>query len=401
MLKQWRNENLNVIYFYVPNSKNNEILTSDGVLLPYDEFKSMTAESYANKKNTNGGYDYQLSKQSEKLVKKAINTNEFSKSSNSFKSSVTQSVPIQNEIVKPEVTQSKEIKTELPQKKIKVPKVEDEVKIKNEDFKYEKNLFDIIYPKLMLVLAVVCSALSIYFTGCYLQRLQNVYIAYSISSAMLLYGLVGSQMTRRAFKSKHYLSAIIFGITATCTIGFSMLSSIDVNYAKYKVKHEIVEKSYNTDEGKKISYDLLKEELYDNKKQIGLLNEDIKFQQTQWSIMWDSELKKNIVLEGRISATAQQKITDDNIRIEELNKRNREINQELRNYAEGGIAIEKVESKTDRAKSLCDLVGAMIGVSSNVIQLIFLLIPSFFIDIINVLSLQIYLTKFEKKEEKY
>ena len=60
MLKQWRNENLGVIYFFVPNAKNNEILTTDGVLIPYADFKKMTSESYASKKNTNGGYDYEL-----------------------------------------------------------------------------------------------------------------------------------------------------------------------------------------------------------------------------------------------------------------------------------------------------------------------------------------------------
>ena len=38
MIKQWKNENLGVTYFYLPNSKNNDILTSDGVLIPYDEF---------------------------------------------------------------------------------------------------------------------------------------------------------------------------------------------------------------------------------------------------------------------------------------------------------------------------------------------------------------------------
>ena len=73
MIKQWRNENLGVNYFFLPNAKNNEILTSDGVLIPYDEFKSMTSETYNAKKNTNGGYDYMLSKQSERLVKKALN----------------------------------------------------------------------------------------------------------------------------------------------------------------------------------------------------------------------------------------------------------------------------------------------------------------------------------------
>ena len=72
MLKQWKNDNLGVIYFYVPNSKKNEILTTDGVLLPYDEFKSMTSEDYLSKKNTSGLYDYQLSRQSERLVKKSV-----------------------------------------------------------------------------------------------------------------------------------------------------------------------------------------------------------------------------------------------------------------------------------------------------------------------------------------
>ena len=65
-------------------------------------------------------------------------------------------------------------------------------------------------------------------------------------------------------------------------------------------------------------------------------------------------------------------------------------------YAESGVSVEKVENKTDRAKSLCDLIGAIMGISANIIQLIFLLVPSFFIGAINVLSLQIYCQKFEK-----
>ena len=404
MIKQWKNENLGVTYFYLPNSKNNEILTSDGVLIPYDEFKSMTSETYNAKKNTNGGYDYTLSKQSERLVKKALNVKKESATTSSSTQTVKPTVvstptpikrvknPIQltekgKELLKPQVQKKEPIKSSK-HKKI------------NKKEKTEINLFDFIYPKLMICLMIVCSILSIYFTGTYLQRLQTPMIAYAISTAMLTYGLVGSQIGRRAWKNNHKLSAIIFGFTTICTVGFSMLTSIDVNYSKYKVAHQNIEESYNINEGKKLSYDLLKDELNENKKQIELLNEDIKFQQTQWSIMWDSELNKNVVLEGRISATAQQKISDDNTRIEELNNRNKEINQELREYAESGISVEKVETKTDRAKSLTDLVGSLIGVSGNVIQLIFLLIPSFFLDAINILALQIYVGKFEEKEEK-
>ena len=403
MVKQWRNENLGVNYFYLPNSKN-EILTSDGVLIPYDEFKSMTSETYNAKKNTNGGYDYMLSKQSERLVKKALNIKKESAPTSSSTQTVKPTVvststsikrvknPIQltekgKELLKPQVQKTEPIKSSK-HKKI------------NKKEKTEINLFDFIYPKLMICLMIVCSILSIYFTGTYLQRLQTPIIAYAISTAMLTYSLVGSQIGRRAWKNNHKLSAIIFGFTTICTVGFSMLTSIDVNYSKYKVAHQNIEESYNINEGKKLSYDLLKDELNENKKQIELLNEDIKFQQTQYILAWDNEKKQNVIIEGRITATAQQKISDNNIRIEELNNRNKEINSKLMDYAESGVSVEKVENKTDRAKSLCDLIGAIMGISANIIQLIFLLVPSFFIDAINILSLQIYVGKFEEKEEK-
>lgn len=403
MIKQWKNENLGVTYFYLPNSKNNEILTSDGVLIPYDEFKSMTSETYNAKKNTNGGYDYMLSKQSERLVKKALNVKKESAPTSSSAQTVKPTVvststpikrvknPIQltekaKELLKPQLPKKEPIKSS---KRKKINKKE----------KTEINLFDFIYPKLMICLMIVCSILSIYFTGTYLQRLQTPIIAYAISTAMLIYGLVGSQTTRKAWRNNHKLSAFIFGFTTICTIGFSMLSSIDVNYTKYKDRHSVIEETYNVNEGKKLSYDSLKDELNENKKQIESLNKDIKFQQTQYILAWDNEKKQNVIIEGRITATAQQKISDDNTRIEKLNERNREINEKLREYAESGVSVESVESKTDRAKSLCDLIGAIMGISANIIQLIFLLVPSFFIDAINVLSLQIYCQKFEEKEE--
>ena len=402
MIKQWKNENLGVTYFYLPNSKNNEILTSDGVLIPYDEFKSMTSETYNAKKNTNGGYDYMLSKQSERLVKKALNVKKESapilSSTQATKPTVV-STPIK--LVKNPIQLTEKGKELLkPQVQKKEPIKSSKHKKINKKEKTEINLFDFIYPKLMICLMIVCSILSIYFTGTYLQRLQTPIIAYAISTAMLTYSLVGSQIGRRAWKNNHKLSAIIFGFTTICTVGFSMLTSIDVNYSKYKVAHQNIEESYNINEGKKLSYDLLKDELNENKKQIELLNEDIKFQQTQYILAWDNEKKQNVIIEGRITATAQRKISDNNIRIEELNNRNKEINQELREYAESGVSVKSVESKTDRAKSLCDLVGSLIGVSGNVIQLIFLLIPSVFIDLVNILAVSIYNDSFEKKEEK-
>ena len=129
MLKQWKNENLGVIYFYIPNSKKNEILTSDGVLLSYDEFKSMSSEEYLAKKNTNGGYDYNLSRKSERLVKKAIgltpnnttvngvnkSVNEFTKTSSSYSNTISPKVEKSEKVVKK--IKSEQKTKSLPQKK--------------------------------------------------------------------------------------------------------------------------------------------------------------------------------------------------------------------------------------------------------------------------------------------
>ena len=468
MLKQWKNENLGVIYFYVPNSKNNEVLTSDGVLIPYDEFKSMTSEAYASKKNTNGGYDYALSKKSERLVKKALvsnpqmSDNQIDKKEDIVKTEtkpkmmkkikvtkptepqkvITDSNPSieemmkglanekklpkkvvaekkeepksevkhmqlkivedePKEVIKPIETTITEVPKSIENTVTEVPK-EKEVKVETPIVKTKKefNWFDFAYPKLILVVVIICSCLSISFTKTYMLRLQSLPIAYAMSSAILIYGIIGMQMARRSWRAKKYLQAFIFGITSISVLGFSMFSAVDVNYAKFKESHQVIEETYNTNDGKKLSYDLLKEELTDNKVQIEKLNKDIEFQQTQWVLAWDSELKKNVLLEGRISSTAQEKITDDNNRIEELNKRNREINEKLREYAESGISVEKTESETERAKSLTDLIGALLNVSGNIIQLIILLIPSIFTDLINILGTTIYVQRFEEKEEK-
>lgn len=430
MIKQWKNVNLGVTYFFIPNSKNNEILTEDGVLIPYSDFKSMNMEKYNSIKNTNGGYDYALSKQSERLVKKIASSNDFATSTSSKINKMdAETLQLKEEVEKAKELQKKvaeKSKVKTIKKPLSIPKENTEVesstkpivksdvkntknneiespkKIENKEDKLVTkkrfNLFDFAYPKLTLIIVIICSCLSIYFTGTYMQRLQSVFIAYAISSAILIYGIIGMQIARRSWKEKKYFQSFMFGITAISVLIFSMFSAVDVNYAKFKESHLEIEESYNVNDGKKISYELMKDELTENKKQIDLLNEDIKFQQTQWVLAWDNEKKQNVLLEGRISATAQQKITDDNIRIDELNKRNKEINQELREYAESGISVEHTESKTERAKSLTDLIGALLGISGNVIQLIILLIPSIFTDLINILGTTIYCQKFEDKD---
>ena len=376
MIKQWKNENLGVTFFFLPNGKN-EILTSDGVLIPYDEFKTMPLEAYNAKKNINGGYDYTLSRQSERLVKKALHTKDEQPSD---ETSVKSTIIDSSNIIPP-------MKKDDSKKKIKNKK--------NKEF----NLFDFAYPKLMMIVVIICSCLSISFTKTYMLRLQSLPIAYAISSSILIYGIIGMQISRRSWRAKKYLQSFMFGITSVSVLLFSMFSALDVNYAKFKESHRVVEQEYNVGNGKKLSYDLYKEELADNKKQIENLNKDIEFQQTQWILIWDNVKKQNVAMEGRITTLAQDKIAEDKVRIEDLNKRNKEINEKLREYAESGISVEKTESKTERAKSLTDLIGAIIGVSGNVVQLIILLIPSIFTDLINILGTTIYVDSFEKKKK--
>ena len=58
------------------------------------------------------------------------------------------------------------------------------------------------------------------------------------------------------------------------------------------------------------------------------------------------------------------------------------------------------EGKLEKSKSLTDLLGRILHSSSDVIQLIFLVVPSFFIDIINILAVTIYCDRFEKRKKK-
>ena len=484
MIKQWRNSNLGVIYFHLPNSKNDEILTSDGVMIPFSEFKTMSTEMYNSKKNSNGGYDYYLSLKSEKLVKKTIHntsikteTTDIFSLSNEQKSNENKKVV--KTIVKPKTEENvetvkkitkikKPIKTETTQiekkniqkeisnkiekmnlseinkkdleKKKEEKSINDNIEkdtsqskglilnnfpIKIEDKKPKEiiknntsdkqiennvietqeniipkkqfNLFDWAYPKIMILITLICSTLSVYFTATYLRRLQNIILSYAISLSMLLYGLIGFQIARRKQREKKHKQAFVYYTTSIVVILFSMLSSIDVNYSKYKIHHADEEITYNTNDGVRMSYDILKQELEDNKEIISNAQKDIEFQQTQWVLAWDNELGKNVLLEGRISATAQEKIKEDNQRIEELTLRNKEINAKLIEYAQSGITMNKEEGNLEKSKSLTDLLGILLGLSGDLIQLIFLLVPSFFIDIIGVLSLSIFVDKYEKE----
>ena len=414
-MKQWKNKNLNVIYFHMPNSKNDEVLTSDGILIPFNEFKIMSIEDYNSRKNNSSTYDYDLSLKSEKLVKKTISNHDvdiMTKSSEDVTETVKETV-----IEKKPVKKIKKVQTPLFTNEDLVPIIKDEIKNEKNNpnvwkkmlklfstiNKYAKkkkfNLFEWAYPKIMVFLMILCSCLSIYFTATYLQRLQNIIISYMISTCMLLFGIIGFQIARQRRKEQNKIQTFIYYFTSITVILFSMLSSIDVNYSKYKASHSNDEIVYNTNDGIRMSYELIKKEIEDNKKLIEKAQNDIKFQQTQYILSWDSEKGKSVPTD-RITQEAQDNIKEYEKRIKELDERNKELNGTLIEYAQSGISMNTEEGKLEKSKSLTDLLGRILHSSSDVIQLIFLLVPSFFIDIINILAVTIYCDRFEKRKKK-
>lgn len=415
-MKQWKNKNLNVIYFHMPNSKNDEVLTSDGILIPFNEFKVMSIEDYNSRKNNSSIYDYDLSLKSEKLVKKTISNHDVDVTTK-LSEDVTETVKeTLIEETKP-VKKIKKMQTPLITNEDLVPIIKDEIKNEKSNpnvwkkmlklfgtiNKYAKkkkfNLFEWAYPKIMVFLMILCSCLSIYFTATYLQRLQNVIVSYMISTCMLLFGIIGFQIARQRRKEQNKIQTFIYYFTSITVILFSMLSSIDVNYSKYKASHSNDEIVYNTNDGIRMSYELIEKEIEDNKKLIEKAQNDIKFQQTQYILSWDSEKGKSVPTD-RITQEAQDNIKEYEKRIKELDERNKELNGKLIEYAQSGISMNTEEGKLEKSKSLTDLLGRILHSSSDVIQLIFLLVPSFFIDIINILAVTIYCDRFEKRKKK-
>lgn len=357
-MKELKNEDLGFTYFEVPNKKG-YILTSDGVLLQEQVLKRITKEAYNFMKKENAIYDYERSKVDGFLdLKDKVKLN---------------LEPIE------EPKKVKQIKQS----------VQSESKVHN-DVKSDINLFRIFMPYCMLILSVFCSILSVYFTGTYLQKLQSPIIAYVISFCMLIYGLVGSQLTRDSFHSKHIFKGVVFLLTSVCTIGFSMLTSLEVNYSKYMKNHIVEVEETAMDNANLIKYNLLLEEEKSNKEEIERFNKDIEFQKTQYMIMWDSEKKQNVIVEGRITSVAQNKIDSDLKSISSLTERNKEIKSQLMSLAEKGVNVEIKQSKSDKTKSLTELIGAIFHISGNTVAMLILILPSIFIDVVNVLAISIY-----------
>lgn len=363
------------------------VLTSDGIILNNEELLNISYDDYLTKViDTELKYNYESSIHQNKLI---YDVEE--------KPSEEIDITPQIEETVIDEPQTDDIDVEIPKFDISTTVK----KIKPKTIKVQKKIKKIDFVKLVLDSIVVsCSILSIYFTATYLTKLQNIFIGYLISFSMLMYGLISSQITRESFKVKRYLRGSLFLITSIITLGFSMFTSLDVNMCRYYAMNETrnvaeVDKRKNTKQ-----FELLEQELSDNKVQIINLNKDIEIQQKQYVLAWDSTLGKNVIIEGKISSFAQNKIDKDNELILQLQNRNKEINKLLLDLVDDGLTDTDTENKTENTKSLTELLGVLTNLGGNTVQMLILIFPSFMIDGINVLALTILTIKNEKKKKR-
>ena len=80
-------------------------------------------------------------------------------------------------------------------------------------------------------------------------------------------------------------------------------------------------------------------------------------------------------------------------------RENKDLGDKLMEYSESGVSMTN-EGTKEKSKTLTDLLGSTFRVSGNLIQLIILLIPSFFLDTINLLATMAYIDSFEKEKEE-
>ena len=383
MIKQWYHKGLGIYYIYLPE-KEGYILTSDGVMMKFDELSSLSMDKYIELKTTKNGFDYNKTRVQEKLTPKASRSITLTEKGEEIVN------PKPNTKTKKSKKRGRPRKEEKKIVKTKTTKVKNKLDVLEFSKLKNINLFEWIYPKLMLLLAVVCSILSIYFTGVYLQRLQSKVIAFTISFAMLIYGLIGSQMSRRAFKLKRKLQGLLYTITSIGVIGFSMFSSLDVNYAKYMKTHreEVIESTF--EDNKQSLYQRLIEDKNSYEEKI-----KIQMQQNTPDMgnVWNESLGKYVWTSlGTVSLTrdAKEKISFYETKISEIDEKLSQLELE-------GVSNKSV-SKSDKVKSLTDLIGVMAHLSGNIVQMLVLLIPSIFIDLINILSITIYCDKYSDKK---
>ena len=406
------NGKLNV-HYVLWDTLTNDLLTEDGLLIDKKIFSSIkNVEDYKNLLDKNKLYDYDKSVLKGELIVSKKNTTvptvesltsestvsaedkEMTKLANmiaDINNNATDKViePVETKkLSKPTATKKHSYTKKATTVK---PTVESKVKVEVSKPKTKFNGFDFFAPYIALLTTITCSGLSIYFTGMYLTSIQTIVIAFIYSSILLVFELVGSQFAQIYFKKgKRFTGCILTVITAIVTL-FSMYSALETNYKKYIENHAsvVAEKAQvgkNTN-----NYKLIESDIADNKETIAFLKSENETLSHTYIRAWSDKEGGIVVLEGQLAQDTKDKMAVNTAKINELTEKNNELKSQMRELVNSGVSDEVADgaSNTDTA-TLSDLFSKIINVNANIIQMIIMLVPSAFVDLISILSLTIY-----------
>ena len=382
MLKQWTYSDFGIKYVYIPN-RPDIILTNDGVLMNINHLKRMTKDEYKSLAINNAVYDYDLSKNSGRLIKKPNIDNKENKKMATLDKA--ESIKKDKLPIKEIKKDNKIINTDKPKRKYKKRRS-----------KKHFNFVEDFGRYLMLLVSIGTGVLSIFYTTKYLQSLKNPFtIAFLLSSTMYIFGLFGINFSH-TFKARGNKGlSRLFLFCSLLTISASILSSADVNMTHYLESVAENEKKIESNKGQTLKVQILQDELNSNNKQIEVLQKDIETQSKVYVRSWSNELNDFVTIEGKITEVASNQITTDKQQIEDLSNRNKEINIQLMELADNGVSFTEKEEK--HSLSLSDVLGNLFHIKSEYIHLIILLFYSCFIDIVSVLGMTAF---YRLKEEK-
>lgn len=363
MLKQWENTSLGCSYVFLKEnnssgsiSTGSRVLTSDGVLLNYEEFKNLTQNQYEVLRKTKYKYDYQLTIQTEKLTKAVSNKQQPNPAVMAKKLLHTN----KNETALEESEKPEEVPVNP------IPKVETIIKtVKASTAKI--CIINVIERIIMLCISIMAIILSIYYTRTLLIQTNSKLIATLLSVSMLLYSLVGLQFIPVFKKKKNYIKVVLLFTTSIMTLIFSMFTSLDVNIAHYLANNKVIEQEQRKTNSSVLILENIKEQKEQNRKTVEMLMQDIEYYASR-----------------KLNTYTQRE------QIKQLDAEYKELSQQEIEILNGNTAVsENLEKKKTAPTSLVEIIGSLIGVDKNIVQMFIMCFASIFIDIIAPLALNI------------
>ena len=408
MLKTWESKHLGCNYVLLTDGSN-RVLTSDGILLEYPVYQNLGISQYNELKKTKSRYDYIKTIQTGKLSLKVpkpyplFDEDTTTTSTTSLKNEDT--TKIEKASVK--TTAGKNIVKTFPRNVWQ--NIKTDTKVTTEFSKNEKssnnkessnsegnsnnekilkneikadtpkinadtvkrNYINIAERIIMLLISCMTIILSIYYTRAYLLKTNGAFISTLLSVSMLLYSLIGLQLVTVFKKKKKYTRAFLFMSTSIMTILFSMFTSLDVNVTRYLDKVKIVREEESKTDSNVIILQSIKDQKEQNRKRYDILVKDMEYY---------AQRKLN-------TFTQREELKELDRKYEELAQKEIDIIN--------STSMPNTTSTTDKAKknksvnSLVDIIGNILSVDSNIIQMLVMCFASIFIDVLAPLALNI------------